>query len=66
VLELHATSRGRITVAPWEIALGRRWAAHTVRAFIDDLDVAIFDRDAQLIRQLQINPQRRYQPLTNT
>ena len=37
-----------------------------VRAFVDNLDVAIFTTDARLIRTLRINPERRYQPLTNT
>jgi transposase InsO family protein len=66
VTELIATANGKITVSPWEIPLGQVWARQTVRAFVDDLDVAIFTTDARLIRTLRINPERRYQPLTNT
>jgi transposase InsO family protein len=65
-LELTTTARGKVTVTPWEIPLGKRWAHHTVRAFVDGLDLAIFTTDAQPIRTLRINPQLRYQPLTNT
>jgi len=66
VLELNSTADGKITVAPWNIALGKAWAHQPVRVFVDGLDVAIFNRDAGLIRKLRINPDRRYQPLTNT
>jgi transposase InsO family protein len=66
VLELKTTADGKITVAPWNIPLGNAWAHQPVRVFVDELDVAIFDRDAGLIRKLRINPERRYQPLTNT
>ena len=66
VVELRADAKGRIRLVPWEIPLTDRWANQPVRAFVDGLDVTIFDSDAQIVRRLRIHPERRYQPLTNT
>jgi transposase InsO family protein len=66
VLTLRANTSGRIELRPWQIKLGAPWAHTTVVAFVDGLDVAIFTTDGQLIRSLRIDPDRRYQRLTNT
>jgi transposase InsO family protein len=66
VVTLQATSKGRIELRPWQIALGTAWAHRQVTVFIDDNNIAVFTNDGRLIRTLQINPTRRYQRLSNT
>jgi transposase InsO family protein len=57
---------GAVLVRPWHIALGSRWRHQRVTVFVDDLDIAVFAANGDRIRSLHIDPNRRYQPLTNT
>ena len=48
----------------WQIHVGNHHAGQPVTLIIQGLDVAIFGPDATLIRQLRVDPTRRYQRST--
>jgi transposase InsO family protein len=66
VVRTTAGDRGSVNIAGRYIALGTRWASHPVVVFIDDLDYTVFTPTGEHIRTLRVDPNRRYQPLTNT
>jgi transposase InsO family protein len=66
VTNLRTNKTGRFDLRPWQINLGTDHANQTVTVFIDGLEITVFTTDGQLIRTLQIDPTRRYQPLSNT
>jgi transposase InsO family protein len=52
---------GAVRIAKYKINVGREWAYQDVTILIQHLDVAVFHHD-QLLRELTIDPTRRYQP----
>lgn len=63
VLISHNTvsSRGIVTVGTWQVGLGRIWEGCDVLVVRQDLHAAIF-HGTELIRELQIDPDKLYQP----
>ena len=56
------TSRGTVSLAgPWEIHLGREWQGCTVTIVRQGLRASVWSGE-QLLRELTIDPARRYQP----
>ena len=56
-----SAASGQLFVPPYKINVGRRWAGHTCDSIRDGTHIAIFSGN-QLIRELDANPDRRYQP----
>lgn len=52
---------GCAVARPYKIHLGVEWSGHHVQVIFQDQDVAVFAGDT-LVRQLQLDPSRAYQP----
>jgi hypothetical protein len=52
---------GKVAVTPYAIGVGRRWSGHFVTAIKDGDHIAIFTGN-HLVRDLDADPARRYQP----
>jgi transposase InsO family protein len=52
---------GVVYVRPYSIAIGSQWRGRSARVHHDDTHAAVFI-DHQLVRALQLDPTRRYQP----
>jgi transposase InsO family protein len=50
----------------YKIAIGRAHKGQPIKLLIADLDIHIIDQHGQLLRQLTLDPNRRYQPLRAT
>jgi transposase len=61
VLRCHVSARGQIQVGGYGIGLGSEWAGATVTVFRTGHHILIFYLD-QLVRELTIDPTRRFQP----
>jgi transposase InsO family protein len=57
--------RGQIQVGPYQVHLGSRWAGTNTTAIKDGNHIAVFTGN-QLIRVLDADPTRRYQPATHS
>ncbi|MGH9212063.1 MAG: hypothetical protein ACRD2C_15470 [Acidimicrobiales bacterium] len=59
------SSAGHLTLSPWRIGVGTRWTGTRVTVVQKGLHVEIYDPEDRLIRNLDIDPDRRYQPSRN-
>lgn len=50
----------------YKIGVGRAHKGQPVKLLIADLDIRVIDRNGQLLRQLTLDPNRTYQPITTT
>jgi len=50
----------------YKIGVGRAHKGRPIKLLIADRDIRIIDTEGQLIRELVLNPNRRYQPLTTS
>jgi transposase InsO family protein len=62
VLTLGVSFNGHLTLSPWRIGVGMRWAHTRVTVIQTGLHVQLYDPDNRLIREFDIDPNRRYQP----
>jgi len=61
------SSAGHLSLGgQWRIGVGTRWAATRITIIQTGLHLQLFDPDNRLIRELDIDPNRRYQPTGNT
>lgn len=61
VSEQRVSSRGEVKAGRHSVQVGREWQAASVTVLQSGLNVAIFHTDT-LVRQLTLDPTRRYQP----
>lgn len=61
------SSAGHLSLGgKWRIGVGTRWAGTRITIIQTGLHLQLFDPDNRLIRELDIDPNRRYQPTGNT
>jgi hypothetical protein len=66
IITATVSSAGHLTLSPWRIGVGTRWAGTRITVIQTGLHIQLYDPDNRLIRQLDIDPDRRYQPTGNT
>jgi transposase InsO family protein len=57
-----SAASGQVFVPPYKVNVGRRWAGHLCDSIRDGNHIAIFSGN-HLIRELEADPNRRYQPI---
>jgi transposase InsO family protein len=58
--QLVSPGSGNLTVGPYVVNVGRRWSGHTCDTICDGTHIIIFS-GTTLVRELTVNPNRRYQ-----
>jgi hypothetical protein len=66
IVTVTVSSAGHLTLSPWRIGVGSRWAGTRITVIQTGLHLQLYDPDNRLIRELDIDPNRRYQPTGNT
>lgn len=66
VITALVSTAGHLTLSPWRIGVGTRWTGTRITVIQTGLHVQLYDPDNRLIRELDIDPDRRYQPNGNT
>jgi len=66
VVTVTVSSAGHLTLSPWRIGVGTRWTGTRITVIQTGLHIQLFDPDNRLIREFDIDPERRYQPTGNT
>jgi transposase InsO family protein len=59
--DITVARNGVVFVRPYSIAIGSQWRGHTARVHHDDTHAAVFINH-RLVRALQLDPTKRYQP----
>jgi hypothetical protein len=66
--KVHAT--GKLSLRHlsrlYKIGIGRAHTGQAVKLLIADRDIRVLDLNGQLLRQLTLDPNRTYQPITTT
>jgi len=66
IATVTVSSAGHLTLSPWRIGVGTRWAGTRITVIQTGIHIQLFDPDHRLIREFDIDPQRRYQPTATT
>ena len=66
IVTVTVSSAGHLTLSPWRIGVGTRWAGTRITVIQTGLHTQLYDPDNRLIREFDIDPDRRYQPTGNT
>lgn len=62
IVTVTVSSAGHLSLGQWRIGVGTRWASTRITIIQTGLHLQLFDPDNRLIRELDIDPNRHYQP----